>query len=124
MKHLAVPQFIKSALDIGGGFWWDSALHIEADVNAYGLPAEKGWALETTVYEVSNCDIDSGACGAGYRNDVGFGSPIREGIEPQLVFELTLLNPGPEVAQSFTIGYDALAWTTTQPNLKGVMQDG
>jgi hypothetical protein len=38
--------------------------------------------------------------------------------------ELTLLHDHiPGEALAFSIQYDALAWTTTQPDLKGVIQD-
>jgi hypothetical protein len=86
--------------------------------------ARRKWSLDTTVYEVSNCDIKQGPCGPGYGNSPGSDIDINTGIVPNLVMESALgLNGEPVEKLTFEIKYDALAWTTTQPNLLGVIQD-
>jgi hypothetical protein len=114
-------------LKIGtGGFWWASAESIHDVLNAYGAGLATGWTLGTAVYEVSHCsDPSNDACEPGYRSDVGYSAVGRPGIQPELVIELTLSHSGgaPLEAVAFDMGYDALAWTTTQPDLIGVIHD-
>jgi hypothetical protein len=122
MNQLEVPSFLKVG---NGGFWWAGAQVMREDLAAYGATVDNGWSLDTTVYEVSHCgNAQDGACGPGYRNSVGSSAPIRDGEQPELVIELTLSHDhGPVEALAFSTQYDALAWTTTQPDLKGVIQD-
>jgi hypothetical protein len=122
VNQILAPNFLKMG---DGGFWWASAQDIYRVINAYGAGLESGWSLNTKVYEVSHCDnAEGGECGPGYRNNVGNSATIRSGVQPELVFELTLLHDKiPGEALAFSIQYDALAWATTQPCLKGVIQD-
>lgn len=123
VNQVAVPNFLKMG---NGGFWWASAGYILPVLNAYGDGQATGWTLTTTVYEVSHCsDPGDGECGPGYRNDVGTSSVIRAGIQPELTMELTLSHNNTTAVEAldFDIPYDALAWTTTQPELKGVIPD-
>lgn len=123
INQVAVPDFLKIGT---GGFWWASAEYIHEILNAYGAVQATGWTLGAAVYEVSHfSDPSNDACEPGYRSDVGFSVPGRSGIQPELVIELTLSHNGgaPVEAAAFDIGYDALAWTTTQPDLIGVIHD-
>ena len=122
MNQLAVPSFLKVG---NGGFWWASAQTIRTSEDAGGpSSATDVWSLDTTVYEVSHCDNQQGSCGPGYRNEPGSHIALNEGIQPKLVIELTLSRNHVAVEEEgFSIQYDALAWTTTQPNLEGVVQD-
>jgi hypothetical protein len=123
INQVAVPDFLKIGT---GGFWWASAEYIHEILNAYGTGQVPGWTLSTAVYEVSHCsDPSNDACEPGYRSDVGFSVPGRSGIQPELVMELTLSHNGAAPAEevAFDIPYDALAWTTTQPDLTGVIHD-
>jgi len=122
MNQLALPDFLKGG---NGGFWWASAQDIRRseDASVVGAPDDV-WSLGTTVYEVSRCDNQEGSCGPGYRNKPGSHLSFNRGIQPQLVIDLTLRrNNSPVEEGEFFIQYDALAWTTTQPNLEGVIQD-
>jgi hypothetical protein len=122
MNQLALPSFAKIG---NGGFWWASAQDIRRIVEAQGQhPSYAGWSLNTDVYEVSHCDLQLGGCGPGYGNNPGSDIVFYEGVQPNLVIELTLLrNQVPVEEEGFVIHYDALAWTTTQPDLLGVIQD-
>jgi alpha-tubulin suppressor-like RCC1 family protein len=127
MNQLAVPSFLKVS---NGGFWWASAeairkiIDIGESNNPPSLESLVGWSLETSVYEVSHCDHQRGTCGPGYGNEPGRDVVNNAGIQPELVFELRLVHAGVAVEQlGFSITYDALAWTTTQPHLQGVIQD-
>jgi hypothetical protein len=117
-----------SPLRVGtGGFWWASAQDVERIALAGGrltLANVFGWSLDTSVYEVSHCDAQHGSCGTGYGNRPGDDEVLHPGIEPELAFELSLVHNGVAVEQlGFGITYDALAWTTTQPDLLGVIPD-
>ena len=123
VNQVAVPNFLKMG---DGGFWWASAEYIHEVLNAHGEGQATGWTLSTTVYETSHCsDPEDGGCGPGYRGDVGASVVARAGIQPELTIELSLShnNTTPVEALDFDIPYDALAWTTTQPGLTGVIQD-
>ena len=125
MNQLAVPSFLKVS---NGGFWWASAQAIRKIIDIgesqNHLESLVGWSLETSVYEVSHCDHEHGTCGPGYGNEPGRDGVNNAGIQPELVFELRLVHAGVAVEQlGFAITYDALAWTTTQPCLQGVIQD-
>ena len=123
INQVAVPDFLKIGT---GGFWWASAEYIHGVLNAYGAGQATGWTLSTAVFEVSHCsDPSKDACEPGYRADVGYSVPGRSGIQPELVMELSLShNGGAQVEEvAFDIPYDALAWTTTQPDLIGVIHD-
>jgi hypothetical protein len=123
VNQIEVPEFLKLG---DGGFWWASAGYIHEILNAYGEGQATGWTLGTTVFETSHCTSPEGDdCGPGYRNDVGSSILNRPGIAPELTFELSLSHNGgaPLVALDFDIRYDALAWTTTQPDLQGVIKD-
>jgi hypothetical protein len=62
--------------------------------------------------------------GPGYRNAVGSSAATKGGIQPELVIELALSHAhAPVETLAFNVQYDALAWATTQPDLKGVIQD-
>jgi hypothetical protein len=113
-----------SAFKIGsGGFWIDSAELLRRFEDA-GNQLGKGWSVHISVYEVSHCDPAQGSCGPGYGNDPGAAQVIRAGIQPKLAFELFLVHDGVGAnATGFSIPYDAIAWTGTQPHLKGVIQD-
>lgn len=91
------------------------------------------------MYEVSHCDHQKGTCGPGYGNEPGFDVVNNAGIQPELVFELSLVYDGESTASAdtqlpplgqtveqlvFPIQYDALAWDTTQPGRNRVIQDG
>ena len=122
MNQLALPDFLKGG---NGGFWWASAEAIRRSEDASAVVApDDVWSLDTTVYEVSHCDNQEGSCGPGYRNKPGSHLSFNRGIQPQLVIDLTLRrNNSPVEEGEFVIQYDALAWTTTQPNLERVIQD-
>jgi hypothetical protein len=123
MDEVLVPGFLKTDT---AGFWWDSATYIHNVLNAYGAGQATGWTLSTAVYEVSHCsDPNDDGCEPGYRSDVGFSVVGRSGIQPTLVIELTLSHNGgaPVEEDAFGVGYDALAWTTTQPGILGVIHD-
>jgi hypothetical protein len=133
MNQLAVPSILKIG---NGGFWWASAEAIRRHNSAPGptsisqetsgaisISPEK-WSLDTMVYEVSHCDIKQGPCGPGYGNSPGSDIDINTGIEPNLVMQLALRLDGQPIEKlTFEIKYDALAWTTTQPDLLGVIKD-
>jgi hypothetical protein len=123
VNQVAVPNILKIG---NGGFWWASAGYIHEILNAYGAGQATGWTLSTTVYETSHCtNPEAGDCGPGYRNDPGSSVVARQGIQPELTIELSLSHNGgaPVEALDFDIPYDALAWTTTQPDIEGVIQD-
>ncbi len=113
-----------SALKIGsGGFWMDSA-ELLRRFQDNGNELGKGWSVHAAVYEVSHCDPTQGSCGPGYGNDPGSASVIRAGIQPELAFYLSLVHNGVGAnVVGFSIRYDTIAWTGTQPGLKGVIQD-
>jgi hypothetical protein len=147
MKHVGVPPFLKHG---NGGFWWDTADLIRqkyedagVDWNGRTGPLSHSFTerfhLEASVYEVSHCDHQKGTCGPGYGNEPGFDVVNNAGIQPELVFDLSLVYDGPSSDSAdkqlpplgqtveqleFPIQYDALAWDTTQPGMQGVIQDG
>ena len=142
-----------SSLEVGhAGFWWASAQDIHRIVGQTrvrlgglapaGKPARYGanvtpttinlpspsslldFSLHVSVYEVSRCDNQQGTCGPGYGNEPGSDVVNNAGIQPQLVFELSLSHAGVAVEQlGFVIQYDALAWTNTQDHLMAVIRD-
>ena len=105
--------------DIGAdGAWWGVAQQLSKTHDDY-----KGYGLVLKVYEVSTCQQGKD-CEPGYANDPGEANVLREGIDPELAFYLTLTYQGYNFGSyNFMLPYDAIAWTETQPNLKGVIND-
>ena len=146
INQLAVPSWPPGLKASDGGFWWASAEAVNKELLSEAReehPALQEWSVGTEVYEVSHCDDKLGFCGPGYGSRPGSSQVTNAGIEPELVFELTLfrgtaeLRDGlpvehdgqpvfsdtPVVEHSFAMEYDADAWTTTQQGLRGVIQD-
>ncbi len=106
------------------GAWWEVAKELaEMDHRAgpihwgnhYSLVNMADWGIKLAVYEVSNCDPGGGQCLPGYEQN---------GVRPELYFKVTLTYNGyPYVDWDFTVGYDAIAWTETQWDLRNVFHD-
>ncbi len=114
------PEFLR----VGGGFWQATADTLRRYQKAGNEFVNDDWSVRASVFEVSHCDAERGHCGPGYANDPGNPDVANSGIQPELVFELVLMH-GHSVAEvrGFKIGYDANAWTRTQPDLNDVIKD-
>jgi hypothetical protein len=100
------------------GMWWNVASKLKKADAAKG-----GWGIVFKVFEVSYCE-QAKSCDPGYGNDVGDATVYRDGINPELDFALTLTYQGHDFGDyTFKLPYDAIGWTETQPNLKGVVND-
>jgi hypothetical protein len=121
---------------LSAGAWWDLAWLIKYDQTHAGFRAggrqytqadsHSGYGARLYVYEVSTCDPAKGACLPGYGNDPGSADVLRPGVTPALYFELWLTYRGsPEALVNYNglMPYDALAWTESQWDLKGVVRD-
>lgn len=103
-----------------GGLWWDIA-----DFIRRSAPHTLGrWGLRLKIYELSNCDPGAGECDPGYRNDPGFATVLRDGIQPELELQATVLVDGlPTVSYEFGMFYDAISWDESQPGILGLITD-
>ncbi len=122
---VALPRTLLPSLFgvVPGGFWYDTAQALRRYQDAGHDFTLEDWSIQTSVYEVSHCDPHHGSCGPGYASTSG-APAVKAGIEPELVFELSLSHDHMAVVQSaFHIVYDAIAWTRTQAHLKEVIQD-
>jgi hypothetical protein len=137
LNHI-VNYGVIAPFDIGAdGAWWGIAQDmrgVEEGAKIYGHPADlSDWGVKVRVYEISHCDV-SKDCDPGYGNDVGTDPVLRDGIEPELELQVVLTysayNPQHTALKSynfgtdtFTIGYDAIAWDESQDGLRGVVSD-
>jgi hypothetical protein len=100
------------------GVWWNIAQSLAKSPTDLA-----GYGLDLKVYEVSTCESGKD-CEPGYANNPGTDSVLRDGIDPELAFYVTLTYQGVTVEHyDFKLPYDAIGWTETQPNLKGVIND-
>ena len=117
------------------GAWWDLAndLRVIAGdngslyVNGKSIPFDKidfsDFGVKLNVWEVSTCDESKGFCEPGYANDVGTAVVLRAGIQPALCFKLVLTYNGYQARDYYFVSpYDAIAWTQTESNLKGLLK--
>lgn len=128
VNQILAPEFLK----VGNGGWWWAAANIIKKAESAGELGGR-WGLKVDAYEVSNCIPTDGDCGPGYANTPGFSQVLRGGIKPELAFELTLthrvyvpkLHKGlvSSFEDGFVVPYDAIAWTETQANIAGRIQD-
>ncbi|HTW08289.1 MAG TPA: hypothetical protein VME46_12305 [Acidimicrobiales bacterium] len=108
------------------GAWWDIAHEVAAADDAHGgifvgghrVPKvdKSDWGVKLDVYEVSNCDPSPHLCQPGY---------YASGMDPELYFFVVLTYNGePYNFADFTVPYDAVAWTETQWDLRGLIKGG
>ena len=116
--------------DVKDGIWWAWANELKKVEDGEKIKIDIGgqirevkadlthWGVKLEVFEVSECDPMKGACAPGYGNDPGFAQVLRDGIQPQLHFVITLLYQGHAYRrEDFDMPYDAIAWTESQHNL-------
>ena len=102
--------------DVTDGIWWYYANVLKKAEEGEKIEIEIGgkrrevkadlshWSIQLKVFEVSNCDPARGDCAPGYGNNPGFAQVLRDGIQPQLHFFITLLYQGhPVVQQDFDL---------------------
>ncbi len=111
-------------LHVGTGGFWHAAAESVRRYEERHRDLGDDWTFMTSVYEVSYCEPTERSCGPGYGRDDFSGEVLTPGIHPNLAFALTFMH-GDSVAeqQVFSLGYDRLAWTRTQPHLLEVFKD-
>jgi hypothetical protein len=126
MNRLANLGTLAPAHFFSGGLWWRYAETL-AGLRQRHDPAFGSQTTELKIFEISHCDPSKGSCEPGYGNAIGSSAVLNPGIQPELYIEFRSQHDsfhhsfGPT---SFTLPYDAVAWTETQPKqgrLLGVM---